>query len=115
MANTELLTSFKNLVASVGGIDLKGATVPYTSVNGNISSYLSKDGFLALRLPPQIRAAFIEKYKTTLVTAYGIVQKEYVVVPGSLLHQTDELKTYFEAIFAYVSELKPKITKRKKA
>lgn len=115
MANIELLSSFKNLVASVGGVDLKGATVPYTSVNGNMSSYLSKHGFLALRQPSQIRAAFIEKYKTALVTAYGIVQKEYVVVPGLLLHQTDELKPYFEASFAYVSELRPKITKQKKA
>lgn len=115
MANNELFESFKKLVDSVTGVELKGATVPYTSVNGNMSSYLSKDGFLALRLPPQMREDFLTKYSTTLVMAYGIIQKEYVTVPNDLLHKTEELKPWFEASFAYVSSLKPKPTKRTKA
>jgi hypothetical protein len=47
-------------------------------------SYFTKDGFLALRLPEDVREAFFKKYKTTLVTTYGIVQKEYMVVPDTL-------------------------------
>ncbi len=77
-------------------------------------SYLSKDGFLALRLGPNDREAFLEKYKTTLVYAYGIIQKEYVTVPDSLLMKTDELKPYFELSHQYVSSLKPKATTKGK-
>ena len=40
--------------------------------------------------------------------------KEYVVVPGDLLKRTQELKTYFDISYKYVSSLKPKPTKKKK-
>jgi hypothetical protein len=105
---------YKKLVAANPKAVLKGATIPYTSLNGNMYSYFSKDGFLALRLPEDAREAFLKKYKTTLVTAYGIIQKEYVVVPDSLLKKTAELKKYFDISYEYVNALKPKATKKKK-
>src|SRR5580698_3380003 len=86
---------YNQLVATHPEAERKGDTIPYTSLNGNMYSYLSKDGFVALRLAEDARKKFLEKYKTTLVTAYGIVQKEYVTVPDSLLKKTSELKPYF--------------------
>jgi hypothetical protein len=77
-------------------------------------SYFSKDGFLALRLPENERKVFLEKYNTTLVTAYGIIQKEYVTVPDDLLGRTDELKPWFDKSYSYVGSLKPKPVKGKK-
>lgn len=105
---------FNQLVSAHPDATRKGDTVPYTSLNGHMYSYFSKDGFLALRLPENARAEFLEKYKTTLVTAYGIVQKEYVVVPDDLLAETNQLKTWFEQSHDYVSSLKPKPGKTKK-
>jgi hypothetical protein len=105
---------YQKLVAAYPQAVLKGATIPYTSLNGHMYSYFSKDGFLALRLPEEARAPFLKKYKTMLVTAYGIVQKEYVVVPDSLLKKTAELKPYFDISYRYVSSLKPKATTKKK-
>src|SRR5260370_23279563 len=58
-------------------------------------SYLSKEGKVELRLPAGEREAFLKKYKTKLCEAYGIVQPEYVEVPGSLLSSTRELKKFF--------------------
>jgi len=104
---------FDKLVATHPDAVRKGDTMPYTSLNGNMYSYLSKVGFLALRLPPGAREAFLLKYNTTLVAAYGIIQKEYVTVPDSLLMKVDELKPYFELSYQYVSTLKPKPTSRK--
>jgi TfoX/Sxy family transcriptional regulator of competence genes len=77
-------------------------------------SYLSKEGKLALRLPAVERGAFLKKYKSKLCEAYGIVQKEYVEVPDSLLAATRELKKYFDCSYEYVASLKPKPTTRKK-
>jgi TfoX/Sxy family transcriptional regulator of competence genes len=115
ISTDERIALYNKLVASHPDADRKGDTIPYTSLNGNMYSYLSKDGFLALRLAAADREAFLGKYKTTLVYAYGIIQKEYVTVPDSLLKNTDELKPYFQLSYQYVSSLKPKAaTKSKK-
>jgi len=57
------LELYEKLVATRQSVERKGATVPYTSHNGHMFSYLSKDGKLALRLPAEARAAFLKKYK----------------------------------------------------
>jgi hypothetical protein len=112
-APPESLSLYEKLVATIPGLDRKGATVPYTSRNGHMFSYLTKSGELALRLPEKERAFFLEKYKTKLCEAYGIVQKEYVVVPNALLAKTAELKKYFSLSYDWVGSLKPKPTTRK--
>ncbi len=108
------LESYKKLVATNPKIEQKGATVPYTSVNGHMFSYLSKEGKVALRLPTEEREAFLKKYKAKLCEAYGRVQPEYVEVPDSLLSSTRELKKFFDRSYEYVSSLKPKPAKRGK-
>jgi TfoX/Sxy family transcriptional regulator of competence genes len=113
-APLEKLEWYKKLVATNPNVEQKGATVPYTSVNGHMFSYLSKDGKLALRLPVEERAAFLKKYKAKLCEAYRRVQPEYVEVPDSLLSSTRELKKFFDCSYEYVGSLKPKPTKRPK-
>jgi hypothetical protein len=108
------LSLFDALIATVPGIERKGATVPYTSHNGNMFSYLSKQGTLSLRLPDGPREAFLKKYKTRLCSQYGVVQKEYVEVPDALLRKTSELKQYFAVSYQHVKSLKPKLSVAKK-
>jgi len=110
----EKFAQYEKLVASNPKVELKGATIPYTSHNGHMFSNVNPDGTLGLRLPPGEIEPFIKKYKTSLVQAYGITRKEYVVVPDKLLANTAELKPYFDMSFEYVSSLKPKPTTRKK-
>jgi len=112
-AYQENLALYEKLIATNPAVERKGATVPYTSLNGHMFTYLTKAGALALRLPPDEREAFLKKHKAKLCDAYGTVQKEYVEVPEALLRKTQELKRYFDASLAYVSSLKPKPSKRK--
>ena len=114
-APADKLALYEKLVATQPGVERKGATVPYTSENGNMFSYLSKAGVLALRLPEDVREVFLNKYKAKLCTQYGIVQKEYVEVPDALLKKTAELKPYFVASLAYAKSLKPKASAKKKS
>jgi len=109
----EAKARYAELVATVQEAELKGAKMPYTSMNGNMYSYLGENG-AGLRLPADVREEFLVKYQTTLYHAYGIVQKEYVTVPAELLAKTDELAPYFRASFDYATALKPKPTKRSK-
>ena len=114
MLHADALELYDNLVATNPKVERKGATVPYTSFNGHMFSYLSKEGKLALRLPTEPREAFLKKYKAKLCEAYGVVQPEYVEVPDALLSSTRELKKFFDISFEYVSSLKPKPTTKKK-
>jgi len=108
------LELYEKLVATNPNIERKGATVPYTSLNGHMFSYLSKEGKLALRLPAPECEAFLKKYKAKLCEAYGKVQPEYVEVPDALLSSTRELKKFFDRSYEYVGSLKPKPTTKKK-
>ena len=109
------LALYDKLVATNPKVERKGDKVPYTSVNGHMFSYLSKEGKLELRLPPAEREAFLKKYKAGLCQSYGKVQPEYVEVPDSVLSATRELKKFFDVSYAYVSSLKPKAATKKKA
>lgn len=111
----EKLDLYEKLIATNPKVERKGATVPYTSLNGHMFSYLSKDGKLNLRLPSGEREAFLKKYKTSLCQAYGKVQPEYVVVPDALLSSTRELKKFFDCSYQYVGSLKPKPTTKQKS
>jgi hypothetical protein len=108
------LELYEKLVATKPGVERKGATVPYTSLNGHMFSYLSKEGKLELRLPRDEREAFLKKYKARLCDAYGVVQVEYVEVPDALLHRTQELGKFFAISYNYVTSLKPKPAAKKK-
>jgi hypothetical protein len=110
--SSETLELYEKLVSTNPDVERKGATHPYTSLNGNMFSYLHPRGSVALRLPADERGKFLTKYKTTLFEAYGVVQKEYVTVPDALLKKTGELKKYFELSYRYAQTLKPKATKK---
>jgi hypothetical protein len=104
----EKFAFYEELIATNPAIELKGAANPYTSINGHMTSRLDPAGKLALRLPPDERVKFLRKYRAKLFESYGIVQKEYVEVPDTLLMKTAELKRYFEISVKYVQTFKPK-------
>jgi TfoX/Sxy family transcriptional regulator of competence genes len=104
---------YEELIATIPGLERKGAANPYTAVNGNMFTLLHASQTLAIRLPEGTREEFLKKYKTTLFEAYGAVMKEYVRVPDDLLGDSKELKKYLTASYEYAQTLKPKPTKRK--
>ena len=107
------IEAYDRLVATVPGVERKGATLPYTSINGHMFSFLTETGSLALRLPTAEREAFILRYGATLQSAHGTVMKEYVSVPDATFDDTAELAPWFLASHAHAAGLKPKATARK--
>jgi TfoX/Sxy family transcriptional regulator of competence genes len=105
---------YDRLIATRPDIERKGAANPYTSLNGNMFTLLQGSRSLAIRLPEEERARFLKKYKTTLFEAYGVVMKEYVAVPDTLLKNTAELKKYLDLSYKYALTLKAKPTTKKK-
>ena len=113
-ASADRVALYDALLATLPAIERKGATMPYTSVNGNMFSLLTPEGILALRLPTPEREAFLKRYKTTLCEQYGVVMKEYVRVPDALLENTRALAKNLAVSYEYACSLKPKATTRKK-
>ncbi len=101
-------------VLTLAKLERKGNTMPYTSLNGHMYSFLSASGVLALRLGETERLDFIKKFKTKLMEQHGTVLKEYVVVPAVLLQDAKTLRPYFDLSLQYIRTLKPKPTKKKK-
>ena len=106
--HVEKLKIYDKLIAFFPKIERKGATMPYTSVNGNMFSFLDKEGNLGLRLPEKERKVFLQKHVTKLCEAHGLVLKEYVQVPEKVLNTTNELKNYFRISIEYTNSLKSK-------
>jgi hypothetical protein len=112
-APADCVALYDALLATNAEIERKGATMPYTAVNGNMFSLLTPDGTLALRLPAVEREAFLKRYETQLCEQYGAVMKEYVCVPASLLQNTRALAKYLDVSYRYACSLKPKPTTKK--
>ena len=108
------LENYNTLIHDNPAIERKGKTTPYTSLNGHMFSFLSKEGEMGLRLSAEDRAAFIVNYNSELMEQHGRLMKEYVRIPNSLLEDTTALSVYLEQSLEYVSSLKPKPTKKKK-
>lgn len=113
--STNKLAVYEKIIACSPEVERKGDTIPYTSLNGNMFSLLGKDGSLGFRLSREDRENFIKKYPSAILVQYGVVMKEYVKIPDSLLSNTKELKKYFDLSYEYAKSLKPKPTSRAKA
>jgi hypothetical protein len=108
----DLINQYDKLIHTLPGIERKGATMPYTSLNGHMFSFIGKDGTIGLRLPKEEREEFIKKFKTGLYIAHNTILKEYVSIPLPLLKKTAVMKKYFAISFSYIKTLKPKPTKK---
>jgi hypothetical protein len=104
----EKLVLYEKLIATFPDIKRKGDVHPYTSLNGNMFSYLDQTGTMGLRLPKDELEAFLKKYQTTLFESYGVVKKDWATVPASLLEKTNELKKYLKISYDFTGTLKAK-------
>ncbi len=107
-APPEAVELYDKMVATIPDIRRKGSGVPNTTLNGNMFSFLHASGEVALRLPQQMREEFLTRFSTKLFDGYGAVQKEYVVVPQTLMEETEQVAPYFAASYEYCKSLKPK-------
>ena len=105
---------YDKLIATRPDLERKGKTMLYTSVNGHIFTYLSKEGVLGIRLSKEDKAAFEEKYQSPPFIQYGAVMRGYVTVPDSLFKDTEKLKPVLDRSIEYIKSLKPQTSKRSK-
>ena len=108
------LASYAAAVDAHPEAELKGASMPYTSRNGHMFSFLDPDGNMALRLSRELLEEFVARYDTPPVEQHGSVMKEYVAIPSAMLSDTAGLRTWFDRSFDWIGTLTPKPTTRKR-
>ena len=106
------LRLYDALVAGHPEVERKGASMPYTSSNGHMFSFLDATGTMALALSAEQQEAFLTRYKTRVAEQHGRLMKDFVVVPERLLKRTTELQEWFDASCAWTASRKPKPTTR---
>jgi hypothetical protein len=107
------LLLYERVVDATPGVERKGATMPYTSRNGHMFSFLDPTGSMALRLPADAREEFPVRYGAEHAVQHGRTMQEYVIVPGDLLERTDELQPWLARSHEWIGTLKPKPTTRR--
>ena len=108
------LEFYDKLIANNPTIERKGKTTPYTSINGHMFSFFSKEEKMGLRLSKDDLNEFIQKFDAKVIVQHGRTMKEYVEVPDNVLMDTKLISIYLQKSFDYVSRLKPKPSKKKK-
>ena len=106
------LAWYEALIATNPDVERKGATMPYTSRNGHMFSFLDASGSMALRLPKESLEDFLAQYGTTLAEQHGRTMSQYAVVPDEVLARTDELRGWFARSYEWIGTLKPKASRR---
>jgi hypothetical protein len=108
----KVLAAFDAMLAGVPGVERKGASMPYASINGNMYAMISKANVIGIRLSNDELAAFMAAGGELFEGTPGFINKEYGGVPGAMLGDTKALRKWFKASHAYASGLKPKKTTR---
>lgn len=104
----ERLTIYKKVIELSGKYELKGKTMPYTSANGHMFSQLNKDDEIGIRLSKEDGDQFKKDYDSDIFKSYGAVMKGYVLVPETMLKDTQLFATYLDKGYEYVMSLEPK-------
>ncbi|WP_424963992.1 hypothetical protein [Ekhidna sp.] len=110
-ASEETLQLYTDLLSSVG-LEQKGKNMPYTSMNGNMYSFVAKEGYVAIRLSEEDKQAFMNEYNAGPAISYGATMRGYVHVPDEVLKRTEELSIYMKKSNEFAKTLKPKPTKK---
>ncbi|QMU59595.1 MAG: hypothetical protein GKR98_16245 [Boseongicola sp.] len=114
MDREQKLAVYENLVAGFDDFAIKGKASRYTSMNGNMFSFLAPDGTLAFRLSKDDKTAFEDEHGPYDVIQYNSTMRGYVEIRDDLIADDAALKTVFTKCVANARTLKPKPTKKSK-
>ena len=110
----DALERYRKVVAEFPGLKVKGKANPYTSMNGNMFSFVSPEGDFALRFQKADREAFLDRFPDAVVVQYDTVMKDYVGLPDEVVEDGEELRRLFALCVEQARALKPKATTRPK-
>lgn len=104
----EKLKRYDELISECERFERKGKTMPYTSANGHMFSLFNKAGEVGIRFSKEVQQQYIEEWESTFYKSYGATMRGYVLVPDTMLADTDVMVKYLNESYDYVMSLDPK-------
>ncbi|MFT5511725.1 MAG: hypothetical protein ACI8SE_000118 [Bacteroidia bacterium] len=108
VSSSNTIHIYDALVASFPEVERKGKTLPYTSTNTYMFSFIGKEGNMALRLSSSDIEEMINQHDAGLMTQHGRIMKDFIPVPDDVLKNTELLELYFKKSLEQKNSLKPK-------
>ena len=108
MKREEALKIYDELIAGHPEIERKGKNNPYTSLNGNMFTFLDKEGFISFRMSKEDQAMVRESHGVTESIQYGSVMRDYVKIPMELLSNSELMGNFLELSLKHAKTLKAK-------
>lgn len=102
------LEAYRDLVDRYFGDTVKGKANPYTSMSGNMYSFLDDIGRICLRMQEDDRARYAAALGTPPVKQYGATMKGYVAIPEDELSNEHLLQEMFDLCLQHARTLKKK-------
>ena len=108
MIYKEKLALYDQLVTECIGVERKGKSMPYTSANGHMFSFLNKNGDLGFRFAKEVQEKYIAEWDSSHMVSHGAIMKGYVLITDDMLDDLGKLKEYLLESHKYVMTLAPK-------
>ena len=102
------LKRYDNIVDKCPRFERKGKSMIYTSANGYMFTLLNKAGEIGVRFSKEVQEKYIKTFNSSLYQSYGAVMKGYVLIPESILKDTEKMVALFNESYEYVMTLEPK-------
>jgi len=106
--NKDVLDIYQNAISKCPEIERKGKSVPYTSSNGHMFSFINKDGDLGIRFSKERQQEYFNKYNTSYFHSHGAKMNGYIQITNSMLEDQDLIVELLLESYNYVNSLKPK-------
>ena len=104
----DVLTIYDRAVGAIAQFDRKGKTLPYTSANGYMFSFINKADELGIRISPVAGKAFDEKHGTGPFMSHGSKMREYISIPNEMMADEKQIRELLYEGYNYVMSLPPK-------
>ena len=104
----EELAFYDMLVTKCDRFDRKGKTSPYTSANGHMFSFLSKNAEIGFRFSKDTQEKYFEEFTTSYLMSHGAKMKGYITVTEEMKKNEGLLLRLINESFDYVMGLPSK-------
>lgn len=111
MDREAVLDCYKRTVAKHEDIKVKGVKTSYTSINGNMFSFVDDQAQICLRFSEDRKAELNRFYGSSDVLQYGAVMRGYISLPGEIVVAEATLDKLFSESLEFAKGLRPKPTK----
>ena len=108
MIDQTILSRYDEIVALCDRIERKGKTVPYTSANGHMFSFINKSNEFGIRFSKEVQEKYIEQFNSSLFHSHNSVMKGYVLIPHAVFADDKLMIDLLNESYDYVMSLPSK-------